>query len=657
MSVTGTSEGQASAKSAKRPHAGQIALSVAALGVVYGDIGTSPLYALNLLFFHHREATPSPEAIYGGISLVIWALTIVVAIKYAFLVLRADNDGEGGVFALYSLLDRFNRRGKSIISGMLLLGAGLLFGDGVITPAISVLSATEGIAVATPVLSKAVIPATLLLLTVLFAVQHRGTREVGRVFGPIMILWFVVIAALGVMRILPHPEILKAFNPAYGVAFLAHADPYASLIALGAVMLVVTGGEAMYADMGHIGARPIRTSWFALVYPALILNYLGQGAFLLAGRAHLGESVFFGMAPRGLLYPVVALATVAAIIASQALISGTFSLTAQAVALGFFPPLKITHTHQSQAGAVYAPFINWSLYLGCVALVISFGSSDALGAAYGLAESGMMITTSLAMVLVSRHFWNWSRLRALAVFGALAAVDVGFLVANSVKFMEGGYVPLSIGLLIFLVMTTWSWGRRATQAAFRARRTMPMAELIDLHRTSQRFIDRTAILMVPPRATVRRNAERTPTLLQLMWTRNGLLPRHLIFVQVVHPRVPYVHEDRFEITEFERNARGSIIRVELRFGFMEWPDVEAALKSLASHEQIGLPMDEHRWIVHVANEHLLPAADMGHLTRLRLKLFETLRLMSQPMYYHYGLGDDVQLSVEILPVRVRSGRL
>ena len=641
---------------ARRPGGSRLArwaTSIAALGVVYGDIGTSPLYALDLLFFHHPRGALTPDTVYGGISLVIWALTIVVTLKYALLVLRADNDGEGGVFALYGLLYRFTKQGKSLLAWLLLLGAGLMFGDGVITPAISVLSAVEGLSVATPVFTKAVVPITIVLLTLLFAFQFRGTRDVGRIFGPIMVVWFLVIAGLGLEQILHHPDVLNAFNPAYGLALLTHGGAHAGLLAIGAVMLVVTGGEAMYADLGHFGAAPIRRSWFALVYPALILNYLGQGAYLLSPGAHLAGGLFFSMAPRALIFPLVGLAALATVVASQALISGTFSLTAQAIALGFFPQVKVAHTHHAQPGAVYAPFINWALWMGCVALVIGFGSSSALGAAYGLAESGLMVTTSIAMYLVAVHYWKWGPIRSAALFGVLALIDIGFLVANSLKFMEGGYVPLTIGLLVFLVMTTWNWGRATTATAFAAIRTMPMKELIQRHRSSAALMDRTAILMVPPRASVHAKAERTPTLLHLLWTRNGTLARNLIFVQVVHVKVPYVHEDRFDVTDIERNDRGCIVRVELRFGFMELPDVEDALKTLAGHHRLNLSEDEHKWIVHVANEHLIADAAMGVRARLQLKLFELLRLISQPTYYHYGLGDDVQLSVEILPVHVR----
>jgi KUP system potassium uptake protein len=635
-----------------RTGGGRIALGVAAIGVVYGDIGTSPLYALNILFSHYRGHTVTPDAVYGGLSLVVWALTIVVTVKYAIFVLRADNDGEGGVFALYGLLDKFNRNGKALLAWSLLLGAGLLVGDGVITPAISVLSAVEGISIATPVLSKAIIPITIVLLTLLFTFQFKGTRGVGRIFGPIMVVWFVVIAIFGVLQIIQQPQILNALNPLYALGFLVHGNLYAGLLAMGAVMLVVTGGEAMYADMGHFGAGPIRFGWFSLVYPALLLNYLGQGAYLLSSAAHVGDNLFFSLAPKALLYPVVALATAATVIASQALISGTFSLTAQAVALGFFPQVRITHTQRTQAGEVYAPFINWALYIGCVALVIAFGSSNALGAAYGLAVSGVMVTTSTAMYVVALHYWKWGRLRAGLVFGALALIDLAFLVANSMKFFEGGYVPLSIGLTIFLVMLTWNWGRRITVAAYRTKRSMKMAELIEIHRTSTNFIDRTAILMVPSRSPVPAEGERTPTLLQLLWTRQGLLPRNIIFVEVVHAKVPYVREDRFAVTTVEQSAKGVIVRVELRFGFMELPDVECALRDPALHEQIHLATSLHGWIVHAANEHLNPSEPMGGLARVRLKLFELLRLISQPAYFHYGLGVDVQLSVEILPVRV-----
>jgi KUP system potassium uptake protein len=635
----------------KPAHGSLALLAVGALGVVYGDIGTSPLYAVNFLFFSQTQIARSTDNICGGISLVVWALTLVIAAKYATFVLRADNDGEGGVFALYGLLDKFTRRGKPLLLWVLLLGAGLLLGDGMITPAISVLSAVEGVRVATPMFNNAVIPITLVILTALFALQFKGTGGVGRIFGPVMIVWFFVIAGLGLVQIVRQPEILRAFDPFLGLAFLARCGWRTGLLVLGAIVLVLTGGEAMYADLGHFGARPIRLSWFGLAYPCLLLDYLGQGAFLLGGTALAGHNLFYSMVPPGFIFPMVGLATAATIIASQALISGAFSLIAQAIALGLFPRLVIKHTHHAQAGEVYVPFVNRVLYVGCVLLVIGFRSSAALGAAYGLAESGVMIITSTAMFSVARRYWNWSLAQSGGLFGAVALIDGAFVVANSLKVLEGGWVPLSIGLLVFFTMATWRWGRKLTYAGYSAKHTMSMLELIALHQNAASYIERTAILMVP--APVHPGSERTPALMQLLWDRLGVLPRNLIFVQVVHPKVPYIHENRYSVTVFERSAKGSIIRVELKFGFMEEPNVEAVLEDMISHKEIDLPADERNWIVHVSHENLVPEKVMRPLRRIRLKFFNLLRFVSRPAYYHYGLGDEVQLSAEILPVHVR----
>lgn len=634
-----------------KPHKGLLALSLGALGVVYGDIGTSPLYALDIMFFGHKGIPLTPDNILGGISLVIWSLTIIIAIKYAIFVLRADNDGEGGVFALYALLLKFKHRGKFILLGLLLLGAGLLVGDGIITPAISVLSAVEGIAVATPLFGSASIPLTIILLTVLFVFQYKGTGKVGSIFGPILMVWFVVIAYLGALQIIEHPEILKAFNPLYGISFLSQSDVRSGLLVLGALMLVLTGGEAMYAVMGHFGANPIRLTWFALVYPCLLLNYLGQGAFLFKGIARHGDNLFYSLVPSGWLYPMVVLATISTIIASQALISGAFSLTAQSIALGLFPRLRVTHTHHAKMGEVYVPFTNWVLYIGCILLVLIFGSSTALGSAYGLAVAGDMLITTLAMFPIALYLWKWNILETTALFGSIAIINFLFLMANSLKFWEGGFVPLTIGVVVYIIMVTWRWGRKITYAGYSAKPTMPMKDLVQRHREATSYIERTAILMVP--APVHATSERTPTLLQLLWDRNGLLPRNLIFVQVVHPDVPYISDNRYCVWVLEKSDKGSIVRVEIRFGFMEDPNVENVLKEMVSCHGINLSTDNHQWIVHVANEHLIPSRTMSSLSRVRLALFNVLRYISRPAYYHYGLGDEVQLSSEILPIHVR----
>ena len=634
-----------------RPNKSVAALSIGALGVVYGDIGTSPLYALNLMFFGHEGVALTPGNIYGGISLVIWALTIVVALKYAIFVLRADNDGEGGVFALYGLLDKFNTGRLAMLSWSLLIGAGLLLGDGMITPAISVLSAVEGIAVATPISSQVIILITLAILTLLFAFQYKGTGGIGKIFGPVIVVWFIVIAVLGVRQIEHHPEILNAFNPVYAINFLRYGDFHHSLFVLGALILVLTGGEAMYADMGHFGARPIRLSWFLLVYPSLLLNYLGQGAFLLGGGARLGGNLFFSMVPENWLYPMVALATMATIIASQALISGAFSLIAQAIALELMPRLKVHHTHQSHVGQVYLPFINWSLFIGCSLLVISFGSSEALGSAYGLAESGVMIITSTSMFFIARRYWNWGVIKSASIFGALALIDCSFLVANTFKFWEGGFIPMLIGLAVFLIMVTWRWGRKATSAGYAANHTMKLDELIRLHRSADTLMERASILMIPLIAT-HGDKEKTPTLLQMIWKRTGILPRNLIYVQIIHLKVPYIHENRYSVTVLERNKRGSILLVQIQFGFLEDPNVEYALNDMFSHKEINLPLDKHQWVIHVAVENLLPSKKMNLLRRFQLKVFMLLRNISRPAYYQYGLGDKVALSAEIFPINV-----
>ena len=633
-------------------HGSLASLTVGAAGIVFGGIGTSPLYALDQLFLRHGGPPLTPDNVLGGLSLVIWSLTVIVAFKYALLVVRADNDGEGGLFALYGLLHTHKHRGILVFLVALMLGAGLLFGDGIITPAISVLSALEGVGVATPTLIPAVVPVTAVLLAALFAVQSQGTAGIGRVFGPILIGWFLVIAGLGIAQLRHHPEIFAAFNPMYGAQFLSRAGLYESLVLLGALMLVVAGGEALYADMGHFGAQPIRLGWFGLVYPALLLNYLGQGAYLLSGAPVAGGKLFYSLVPPAMLYPMVLLATVAAIIASQSLISGAFSLASQATALGLFPRLRIRHTHDAHAGQIYVPFINWSLFAGCVVLVITFGSSSALASAYGLAVSGVMTITSFAMIPVARLCWAWSRLAAGLLWGSLTAVTGSFLIACSLKFFDGGFVPLSVGVAVFLVMVTWRWGRKATFAAYSAKDTMTVAELVRLHRDSAFFMERTAVLMAPK--PLRLETDRTPALLQLLWDRYGVLPRNLIFVEVIHRKVPYIHENRYAVIVFDRHRdRGSIISVELSFGFMEEPNVEKALEGMARHREIDLPTDRRQWIVHVSNENLLPSRGMNLVGRIRLRLFTFLRLISQPAYYAYGLGDEVQLSAEVVPVRVR----
>jgi KUP system potassium uptake protein len=631
---------------------GLAALTIGAIGVVYGDIGTSPLYAVDQIFFGPAHVEPSPENVLGAISAVIWTITLIVAVKYALLVLAAENDGEGGVFALYGLIHKYRNKGGRVLLWSLMLGAGLLLGDGMITPAISILSAVEGLDVATPAFAPYVIPITLVLLTGLFAIQYRGASGVGVIFGPLLIVWFVIIAALGTAQIVAEPAILAAFDPMRGLSFLVREGWRETLMVLAALMLVITGGEAMYADLGHFGARPIRLGWFLLVFPALLLNYLGQGAYLLSGAPVAGGKLFFSLVPQPLALPLVVLAALATIIASQALISGAFSLAWQAIGLGLFPRLNVRHTHHDHAGQIYVPFINWALYVGCVALVLVFASASALAAAYGLAVAGVMLITSVAMFVIARRYWEWGAGRTTLVWGGLTLVNGAFLAGSSMKFFEGGYVPMSVGLACFVVMATWKWGRKATFNAYEARTKLSMADVVDLHRASEAFLERNALVMSPKQ--VGRLEDPAPPLVGLLWERYGILPRNLVMVEVIHPKVPHIHENRCHVTVFDRDPdRGGVIGVQMRFGFMEEPNVERYLEELARHKEIDLPPNPRKWVAHVSHENLLPARGMNIFRKLRFRLFLLLRLVSRPAYYAYGLGDAVQLSAEIIPVRVR----
>ncbi|MFO0693852.1 MAG: KUP/HAK/KT family potassium transporter [Polyangiales bacterium] len=633
-------------------HGGLWSLTFGALGVVYGDIGTSPLYAVNEIFFGHGHVAPTHDHVVGCISLVVWTLTVVIAGKYLGLVLRADADGEGGVFALYALLHRHKRRGMRRLLFLLMLASGLLIGEGIITPAISVLSAIEGVGLVTPAFERSVVPITVLILTVLFAVQPRGTAKVGRLFGPVIVAWFLAIGALGLRQVVRHPEILEALDPTRGLLFLRETGFRASLLVIGSVMLAITGGEALFADMGHFGKKPIRLGWFLLVYPALLASYLGQGAHLVGGEHVLNGNVFYSLVPRAGLVPMVALATGATIIASQALISGAYSLASQAVALGLFPRIQIVHTHHEHAGQIYVPFVNWALYVGCVLLVVGFRTSTALASAYGLSVSGVMLTTSIALSAVARLRWNWPVGKVLAIVGPLFFVDAHLLMANALKLLEGGYIPLTIGLLLFVVMVTWRWGRKATFAAYSSKQTMTVGELVELKENETNLLDRTLVLMVPK--PLRSLDDNTPALLQFFWDRYGVLPRHLLFVEVLHRKVPWLHADRSSVVVFQPDgAKGSISSVTLTYGFMEEPNVEKALLALAEHHAIDLPRDPHLWMVHVSMEKLLPSRDTTGWRRLRFRLFSLLRRLSQPGHDYYGLGRDVHLTMEMMPVKLR----
>ena len=558
---------------------------------------------MDQLFFGRPGAAQTTGDVLGGVSLVIWTITIIVAIKYAILVLRAQNDGEGGVFALYGLLAEPKKRSTTLLLLLLMLGAGLLFADGMITPAISVLSAVEGLHVATPTLGHTVIPITIGLLTVLFAVQFKGTSGIGIVFGSILMVWFAAIAVLGAWQIKQHPEVLAAFNPVYGVDFLRHAGLFDAFLILGALMLVVTGSEAMYADVGHFGARPLRASWFAVVYPALVLNYLGQGAFLLTDTPFAGSRLLYSLVPQSLLYPMIS----ARHRCDDHRLAGAnlrslFACLASDPFGSISAPQASTHSPSVSRPDLYS--LHQSIaFAGCILLVMTFGSSSALAPALSLAVCGVTVITSVAMFPIARRYWKWGSTSTGLVWGFLTLVSLTFLVASSLKFLEGGFVPLLVGIGVFLVMTTWRWGRKATFAAYSAKSTMTMAELVSLHRDCKVFMERNAIVMAA--TPLRLMTDRAPAIMQMLWERHGILPRNLILVEIKHPKVPHTKDNRYLVTVFDREkGRSSIISLELSFGFMEEPNVERLLEEMARHREIDLPTDRHKWIVHVSQENL-----------------------------------------------------
>ncbi len=552
-------------------------LMLAALGVVFGDIGTSPLYAVRQSLVAFEDT--SQHAVLGAISLILWSLVVVVTIKYVIVIMRADNRGEGGLLALTALVLRTTERGQRRFLWIMaagLVGAALFYGDGVITPAISVLSAVEGLKVATPLFEPYVIPISLVLLVGLFLVQRRGTAAIGGLFGPVMLLWFAVLAALGVWGIIQQPRILLAVNPVYGVGELVDA-PWRGFIMLGAVFLAVTGAETLYADMGHFGRPALRRAWLWLVFPALLTNYFGQGALLLGSPAAL-ENPFYRLAPAWGLYPLVGLATAATIIASQAVISGAYSITRQAIQLGYLPRLEVRHTSETEIGQVYVPRINWGLLVAIIILVLFFQSSDNLGAAYGIAVSGMMlITTGLAFIYMRKR--GWSLAVALPVFAFFGIIDLTFLSANMLKVAEGGWFPILVAGLVFSLMGTWWRGRRLL-AEQRARDAMPLVQFVE-QLNPERPVrgPGTAIFLT-------RDLTQVPVTLLHALKHYKALHQRVVMMQVDTEDVPHVSDERrLEIHEVGKG----FWTMRVRYGFMDEPNVMRALAQCrVQHFRINL---------------------------------------------------------------------
>src|SRR6185436_14466126 len=545
-----------------------ITLSLGALGVVYGDIGTSPLYAFRECFAKEHHLLPTPANILGILSLIFWSLVIVISVKYLVFVMRADNRGEGGILALMSLVRPRRSFRRSALLGLGLFGAALLYGDGMITPAISVLSAIEGLEVAAPRVEDYVVPLTIVVLIGLFMVQKHGTAKVGAFFGPVMLLWFATLSVLGLWHIVHEPHVLKAILPIYGVQFFVQ-NQLTGFLVLGAVFLVVTGGEALYADMGHFGARPIRLAWFVVVFPALLLNYFGQGAFLLHTPSG-ADQPFFKMAPKWALYPLVGLATMATVIASQAVISGAYSLTRQAVQLGYLPRIRVRHTSAREIGQIYISSINWVLMFSAIGLVVAFEKSTNLAAAYGVAVTATLAVTTMLFAAFGRERWGWSYGKVALFMVPLLTIDLAFFGANIVKVADGGWFPLAVGLLIYTMMSTWRLGRKVLSDKL-AKESMSVDDFLQqLANNKIPRVPGTAIFMS-------RNPDGVPTTLLHNIKHNKVVHKRVVLMTVDT-------EDRSHLSESERyewkDLGFGVYRLLLRFGFMEDPDIPAVLERL-----------------------------------------------------------------------------
>ena len=561
------------------------ALTLGALGVVFGDIGTSPLYTLRECLRGTGSGAPAPEDIYGLLSLIFWSLTMVVTVKYLTFIMRADNHGEGGIFALLAVVPEKlrvkNTKKISVVALIVVVGAALLYGDGAITPAISVLSAIEGLEVLSPKFEPAVIPITCVILLVLFAVQKRGTGAVGKLFGPIMLVWFFTIGALGAYQIAQEPQVLAALSPHHAVRFFAaHGMP--GFLVLGSVVLAVTGGEALYADMGHFGARPIRMAWLLLAMPALVLCYFGQGALILREPATAGNP-FFSMVPAGAAtLALVVLSSVATVIASQALISGAFSLTRQAMQLGYFPRVTIKHTAAHTEGQIYIPQINWILAVGCLLLVIGFQKSDRLASAYGIAVTGTMALTSLVYYVVMRHTWKWSKPVCVALLVLFLSFDLPFFAANTVKILDGGWVPVLIGVGFIAAMLIWSKGRTLIVEEY-LRRSATLEQALE------GLLDRVVARLPGTGIFMSSTTTHAPPVLVHMIERERALHEKVVLLTVLTEMEPEVAEDkRLEV----RSLGHDIYQVIASYGFMQEPNVPKVLAEAASLLKLTIDPDQ-----------------------------------------------------------------
>jgi len=611
-----------------------LGLSLGALGVVFGDIGTSPLYAMGQSALAAGGDRPAPFAVYGSLSLIFWALMIVVTVKYVALIMRAGNNGEGGVMALAALAHRapVSRTAKTAIGIAALLGLALFYGDGMLTPCITVLSALEGIGVENKNFANFVVPLTLALLIGLFLLQRHGTEKIGKLFGPVMVVWFLAISILGVAEILKAPGILRAVNPAYGIALFTR-EPWTAFVALGAVVLAVTGCEALYADMGHFGARAIRWAWLYFALPALLLNYFGQGALLLSHPETAGF-LFYAMVPSWAHYPMVILATIASAIASQAVISGVFSITQQAVQLGQLPRMEIRHTSERERGQIYVPRSNAMLAVGVVLIVLIFKSSAALGTAYGIAVTGVMVISTALVAVVAIHRWNWSRPLVYAIFGVLGLIDVAFLASNSLKIAEGGWLPLAVAGATFVVMDTWRIGRRIHLDAMRDNALALDLFLERADKFSQRIAG-TAVFLSP-------RLDSVPNALLHSLKHYKVLHERVVLCNLTVADTPYVSKGK-RVT-VEKLGKG-FFAVRISYGFFESADIPGAL-ALARAQGLALEPESTTYFL---GRETLVAGEKPSMKRWRVGLYMWLasNALSPTRFYQLPPGRVVELGTQV----------
>lgn len=605
---------------------------------MYGDIGTSPLYALRECFHGPHSIVPSEGNVLGVLSLIFWSLIVIISIKYVIIVMRADNDGEGGILALMSLVSSAEKKSgfKYIfITTLGLFGAALLYGDGIITPAISVLSAVEGLKIATPFFNPYIIPLTVIILVSLFAVQYKGTAGVGKIFGPITFIWFIVIAVLGISSIAKNPDVLRAINPYFALHFFVD-NGFHGFVILGSVFLVVTGGEALYADLGHFGKSPIKLAWFSLVLPCLLLNYFGQGALILKNVAAV-ENPFYYLAPEWALYPLVILATIATVIASQALISGAFSITFQALQLGFLPRMRILHTSEDERGQIYIPQINWILLVCTIALVLGFKSSSNLAAAYGIAVTSTMVITTILLSVAMVKLWKWSKLVVFFVITFFLIIDLSFWGANLLKVLQGGWVPLTMGAVIYFLMTTWHNGRKNLLNKIHE-------QTLSIENFVTEFLSIRMIAIPGTAIYMSSSSTGTPPPLIKNITHNRLLHKQVVILTIKFHKVPHIRlEERIQI---EQPTEG-FYRVIANYGFMDITNIQQIIELL---DKQGIKIKMEKTTFFLGRETLIPKKK-NLFEMIRDKIFILMSNNSQratdffniPPTRVYEVGTQVEL--------------